>query len=337
MKSAPVLLLACVAALAGASDSGYKVLQKIHVPGNGSWDYLTVNPGAHRLYVSHATEVDVIDLSSGSIAGKIENTKGVHGIAVAPELGRGFTSNGAANTVTVFDLKTLNPLAEVPTGNGPDAIIYDPATKRVFAYNAHGESATVINAADATVAGTIKLEGAPEFSASDGKGDVFVNLEDKNQVLKIDARQMTVTARWPLAPCESPSSMAMDQKNARLFIGCRNHLMTVVNAGNGRVLTTMPIGDHVDAAAFDRDRRLIFQSCGDGTISVFHQDSPDAYTAVQTVNTQPGAKTMALDPATHRLYLSTAEYGPKPAETSGKAGSRAPVLPDSFTVLVVGN
>jgi len=255
-------------------------------------------------------QVEVLDVDSGAIVGQIPNTPGVHGIAIAPELGRGFVSDGQSSTVTIFDLKTLKRIGEVPTGKKPDAIIYDPATSRVFAFNGGSNSSTVIDAAaDGKVAGTIDLGGGPEFATADGKGSVFDNLEDESLVLKIDARKLTVEQRWKTAPCESPSSMAMDRPNRRLFIGCRSHLMAVMNADTGQVMTTLPIGDHVDATVFDPGTRLIFNSNGDGTISVIHEDSPDQYSAVGTVKTLPRAKTMALDPKTHSLFLSTAEAG----------------------------
>jgi DNA-binding beta-propeller fold protein YncE len=290
-------------------QGGRAIIQKIPIPGQGGWDYLAVDEGARRLYVSHGTQVEVLDIDSKSLVGTIPNTPGVHGIAVAPELGRGFISNGQASTVTIFDLKTLKKIGDVPTGKKPDAIIYDPATSAVFAFNGDSESSTVISAADGKVAGTIPLGGGPEFAVADGKGFVYDNLEDKSEVLKIDARKRTVEQRWPVAPCEAPSSMAMDRANHRLFIGCRSRIMAVIDSESGKVVATLPIGDHVDATAFDEDSRLIFFSNGEGTISVIHQDSPDKYSAVETVKTLPRAKTMALDPKTHQLFLSTAEAG----------------------------
>jgi DNA-binding beta-propeller fold protein YncE len=290
-------------------QGGHAIIQKIPIPGQGGWDYLAVDEGARRLYVSHGTQVEVLDIDSKSLVGTIPNTPGVHGIAVAPELGRGFISNGQASTVTIFDLKTLKKIGDVPTGKKPDAIIYDPATSAVFAFNGDSESSTVISAADGKVAGTIPLGGGPEFAVADGKGFVYDNLEDKSQVLKIDARKRTVEQRWPVAPCEAPSSMAMDRANHRLFIGCRSRIMAVLDSESGKVVATLPIGDHVDATAFDEDSRLIFFSNGEGTISVIHQDSPDQYSVVETVKTLPRAKTMALDPKTHQLFLSTAEAG----------------------------
>jgi DNA-binding beta-propeller fold protein YncE len=308
-KLAAALLVFALVAYPAFSSANYHLLKKIPVPGAGSWDYLTVDEIARRLYVSHGTQVEVLDVDSGAIMGRIPNTPGVHGIAVAPELGRGFISDGQSSTVTIFDLKTLKPVGEVSTGKKPDAIIYDPATSRVFVFNGGSNSATAISAADGKAAGTIDLGGGPEFATADGKGSVFDNLEDESLVVRIDARKLTVEQRWKTAPCESPSSMAMDRPNRRLFIGCRSHVMAVMNADTGQVITTLPIGDHVDATAFDAERRLIFNSNGDGTISVIREDSPDQYSAVETVKTPPRAKTMALDPKTHNLFLSTAEAG----------------------------
>ncbi len=294
---------------AAAPEAGFSVIKKIPIPGQGSFDYLTVDEAARRLYVSHGTEVEVLDIDSLSIVGKIQNTAGVHGIAISPETGRGFVSDGQASTVTIFDLKTLKPIGDVPTGQKPDAIIYDPATSRVFAFNGGSNSATVIEAATGKVAGTVNLDGGPEFAAADANGYIFNNLEDESQVLKINSRELKVEQRWPTAPCKSPSSMAMDRANHRLFIGCRSKVMAVINADNGQVITTVPIGDHVDATAFDTETKLIFNSNGEGTISVIHQDSVDKYSLVETVKTLPRAKTMALDLKTHRLFLSTVENG----------------------------
>jgi DNA-binding beta-propeller fold protein YncE len=303
------VLLFLAASWAAPSGGGYSVVKKISIPGDGSWDYLTVDEAARRLYVSHGTQVEVLDVDTGAVVGKIANTLGVHGIAIAPELGRGFVSNGKSSTVTIFDLKTLNTISQVPTGNKPDAIIYDPATSRVFAFNGGSNSATAIQAADGKVAGTVDLGGGPEFAVADGAGYVYDNLEDESLVLKINSRTLKVEQRWPTAPCASPSSMAMDRSNRRLFLGCRSKVMAVMNADTGQVITTLPIGDHVDATAFDSATGLIFNSNGEGTITVIHQESSDKYSVVENVKTLPRAKTMALDPKTHQLFLSTAESG----------------------------
>ena len=295
--------------LAAPTTGDYHITKKIPIPGQGGWDYLTVDDGARRLYVSHGTQVEVLDVDSSAIVGKVEKTPGVHGIAIAPELGRGFISNGQSSTVTIFDLKTLKAIAEVKVGKKPDAIIYDPATSRVFAFNGDGNSATAIQAADGKVAGTVDLGGGPEFAVADGSGYVYNNIEDASLVLKINARSLKVEQRWPTAPCASPSSIAMDRPNRRLFVGCRSKVMAVMNADTGQVITTLPIGDHVDATAFDPESWLIFNSNGEGTITVIHEDSPDKYSIVETVKTVPKAKTMALDLKTHQLFLSTAEAG----------------------------
>jgi YVTN family beta-propeller protein len=307
---AAISTLCCLLAAAPVpSSGGYSIIKKIPIAGSGGWDYLTVDEAARRLYVSHGTQVEVLDIDSLTLVGIIPKTPGVHGVALAPEVGRGFVSNGQASTVTIFDLKTLKPIADVPTGQKPDAIIYDPATSRVFAFNGGSNSATAIDAATGKVAGTVDLEGGPEFAVADGNGFVYDNLEDESQLLKINSYELKVEQRWPTAPCASPSSMAMDRANRRLFLGCRSKVMAVVNADTGQVITTLPIGDHVDATAFDTKTRLIFNSNGEGTITVIHQDSPDKYSLVETVKTAPRAKTMALDPKTHRLFLSTAENG----------------------------
>jgi YVTN family beta-propeller protein len=296
-------------AVAAPPADGYSITKKILIPGQGSWDYLSLDEAARRLYVSHGTQVEVIDVDSGNIVGSIPKTLGVHGIAIAPEVGRGFVSNGQSSTVTIFDLKTLKPIADVPTGQKPDAIIFDPATSRVFAFNGASNSATAIDAATGKVAGTVDLGGGPEYATADANGFVYNNLEDESLVLKIDSGKLTVDQRWPTAPCASPSSMAIDRANHRLFIGCRSKVMAVMNADTGQVITALPIGDHVDATAFDPATKLIFNSNGEGTITVIRQDGPDKYSVVETVKTLLKAKTMALDPKTHRLFLSTAEAG----------------------------
>jgi len=304
-----VTFLMSLLLMGAPSIGGYSVTKKIPIAGQGSFDYLTVDEVGRRLYVSHGTQVEVLDVDSGSVVGNIPNTLGVHGIAIATEFGRGFVSNGQSSTVTIFDLKTLEPISNVPTGKKPDAIIYDSATKRVFAFNGGSDSATAIDAATGKIAGTVDLKGGPEFAAADGQGFVYNNLEDESVVVKIDANKLTVEQRWPTAPCASPSSMAIDRTNHRLFLGCRSKVMAVMNADTGQLITTLPIGDHVDATAFDPETKLIFNSNGEGSVTVIHQDGADKYSAVETVKTLPRAKTMALDPKTHQLFLSTAESG----------------------------
>jgi DNA-binding beta-propeller fold protein YncE len=302
------MILALFALPASLAQSGYSIVKKIPIPGQGSWDYLAVDDAGGRLYVSHGTKVEILNVESGELLGSIP-TKGVHGIVLAPEFRHGFISDGKASTVLMFDMKTMKVLQEISSPSDPDAIIYDPSTKRVFAFNGESNSATAIDADSGKVAGTVALGGGPEFAVADGNGYIFDNLEDESQVLKINARDLKVEQRWPTAPCAKPSSMAMDHANRRLFLGCRSKVMAVLNADTGQVITTLPIGDHVDATAFDPETKLIFNSNGEGTISVIHEDSPDKYSAVDTVKTLPRAKTMALDSKTHRLYLSTSENG----------------------------
>jgi DNA-binding beta-propeller fold protein YncE len=292
-----------------AGPSGYRETNKVTIPGPTGWDYVTVDSASRRVYVSHATQVEVLDADTLKVVGSIPGTPGVHGIAIAPEIGKGFITAGKADAVVMFDLATLKNLGQVGTGKKPDAIAYDPATKRVFAMNGSSDSATAINAADGTVSGAIELGGGPEFTVADGKGNVWVNLEDKSQLLHLDSQALTVKDRWAVAPCEEPSSLSFDAQNRRLFVGCRNRVMAVVDADNGKVLATYPIGDHVDASAFDAGTRLVFFSTGDGHISIYHQDSADKYTLVENLSTYPGSKTMGFDPQTHRIFVPANQAG----------------------------
>jgi DNA-binding beta-propeller fold protein YncE len=330
------LFLVLVATLATAADPGYHLINTYTLGGDGGWDYLILDSSSRRLYISRATHVMVIDADSGKPVGDIPDTPGVHGIALAPELGRGFISNGREGTVTIFDLTTLKAISKIKAGENPDAILYDPASKRVFAFNGRSHDATAIDAAGGTVLGTIKLEGKPEFAASDGKGKIFVNIEDKSQIDAIDPNKLEVKASWPLAPCEEPSGLAIDRKNRRLFAGCDNKMMAVVDADTGKVVATAPIGDGVDANAFDSGTGLAFASCGEGVLTVVHEDSPSKFTVVDNVPTQPGARTMALDEKTHNVYLVTAKFGPPPAPTADNPHPRRTILPDTFVVLVFG-
>jgi len=326
-----------VCAVAGAApDTGYHLLKKYPLGGEGGWDYLTLDSAARRLYIARATRVMVVDADSGKLVGEIPDTPGVHGIALAPELGRGFTSNGREGTVSIFELKDLKVLGRVKVGENPDAILYDSASGRVFVFNGRSRDASVIDAAAGTVVGTIPLEGKPEFGVSDGQAKVFVNLEDTSQVAALDSRRLSVVARWPLAPCQEPTGLAMDQKNRRLFAGCSNKLMAVLDADSGRVVTTLPIGAGVDAGAFDPETGLAFSSNGDGTLTVVHEDSPNAFRVLENAPTQPRARTMALDAKTHQIFLVTAEFSPTPAATPEQPRPRPPMLPNSFVVLVMG-
>ena len=311
--------------------SGYSVIKIVPVGGEGFWDYLSVDSDGRRLYISHGTHVQVMDIDSCSLVGDIPDTQGVHGIALAPELGRGFTSNGRANTVTIFDLKTLKTIGTVNAGTNPDCIVYDGVAKRVFTMNGRSSNATAITASDGTVAGTLELGGKPEFAVADGKGSIYVNIEDKSELVQFDAQKLNVLNRWPLAPCEEPSGLAIDQANRRLFAGCHNQMMAVVDADTGKVIATPAIGQGVDANRFDPETKYAFSSNGDGTLTVVHEDSPEKFTVVDNVPTKRSARTMALDLKTHNIFLSAADFEPPaPGERRGK------MKPGSFVILVVG-
>src|SRR5271156_189611 len=317
--------------------SGYHLLKKIPLGGEGFWDYITFDPATRRLYVSRGTRVVVLEVDSGKVVGEIPNTDGVHGLALAPEFNRGFTSNGRAGTVTIFDLKTLKVIGSAQAGTNPDAIIYDPSSKRVFAMNGRSKNATAIDAATGNVAGTIPVDGKPEFAVADGAGHVYVNIEDKSEEQQIDSQNLKVTATWPLAPCDEPSGLAMDVVNRRLFAGCANKMMAVIHGDSGKVIATPPIGEGVDANGFDPGTGYAFASSGgSGTLTVVHEDSPDKYSVVEDVPTQAHARTMALDPKTHEVFLVTAEFGPAPAATPDNAHPRPTMVKDSFVVLIFG-
>ena len=328
----------CLAAGAmTAAGPGYHVVTTYKVGGEGGWDYLTADAGARRLYISRGTHVIVLDLDSGKNIGDIPDTPGVHGIALAPELGRGFTSNGREGTVSIFDIKTLALISKVKVGENPDAILFDPATKRVFTFNGRSQDSSAIDAASGKVLGTIKLDGKPEFAASAAKGEVFVNIEDKSELVAIDPSKLQVKATWPLAPCTEPSGLAIDRKHRRLFVGCDNKMMAVVDADNGKVLATPAIGEGVDATAFDDETGLAFASCGgDGVLTVVKEDSPEKFSVAENVTTQKGARTLALDSKTHKVFVVTADFGPPPAATTENPHPRRSIVPDTFVVLVAG-
>lgn len=330
-----ILSFAALGLATAAVGSGYHVVTTYKVGGEGSWDYLTADADARRVYISRGTHVMVLDADSGKSIGDIPDTPGVHGIALAPELGRGFTSNGREGTVSIFDLKTLATSSKVKVGDNPDAILYDPATKRVFTFNGRSQDSTAIDAASGKVLGTIKLDGKPEFAASDAKGTIYVNIEDKSELTAIDPNKLEVKATWPLAPCTEPTGLSMDRKNRRLFVGCDNKMMAVVDADSGKVLATPAIGEGVDATTFDAETGLAFASCGEGVLTVVKEESPGQFSA-ENVPTQRGARTLALDAKTHNVFVVTAEFGPRPAATADNPHPRPPMLPDSFVVLVVG-
>jgi len=326
----PVLSSLCFASVCCA-DISYHLLKEIPVGGDGGWDYLTVDSAGQRLYVSHATKVVVIDLAKDTVVGEITNTPGVHGIAVAPDLNRGLVTCGRENKGALVDLKTLAILSKVETGANPDGMLYEPGQKEFYTFNGRGESATVIDAKSGKVVATIALGGKPEFAAADSKaGRVFNNLEDKSELVAIDTKTHTVTNRWPIAPGEEASGMASDEKNHHLFLGCGNKLMAMVDSQSGKVIATVPIGDGVDANAFDPGTQLAFASCGDGTVTIAREDG-DKLTVVQTLKTEHGARTMTIDPATHKIYLASAKFD-APAEGQ----RRGKIQPGSFKIMVYG-
>ncbi|HWS16605.1 MAG TPA: hypothetical protein VN223_01250 [Candidatus Elarobacter sp.] len=327
----------CAGSVKAFAQAQYQVKQKYVLGGDGGWDYLTFDAAGKRLFISRGTHVMVVDPYKGAIVGDIPDTAGVHGIAIAQDLGKGFTSNGRDNTVTVFDLKTLKQTAKIKIdGENPDAILYDPSSKRIFTFNGRSKNATVIDAEKGTVVGNIPLDGKPEFGVADGKGGVFVNIEDKSEITSIDAKKAVVIKSWPLAPCEEPSGLAMDQKHRRLFAGCSNKMMAIVNADTGKVVTTVPIGEGVDANGFDPETQLAFSSNGrDGNLTVVHEDSPDKFSVVENATTQKFARTMALDTTNHDVYEVTAEIEEAPPAKEGERPRRT-MKPGTFTLLVVG-
>jgi DNA-binding beta-propeller fold protein YncE len=333
------ILLICAlvfSTVAYAADPGYHVVKKLQLGGEGFWDYLTVDSAARRLYISRGTHVMVMDIETDKLVGDIPDTPGVHGIALAPELNRGFISNGRANSATIFDLKTLEILGQVKTGTNPDAILYDPASKRVFTFNGRSNDATVFDAVSGKVAGTIPLGGKPEFSTADVRGKVFANIEDTSEVVEIDSKKLVVTRRFSLKPGEEPSGMGLDIEHHRIFSGCHNKMMTVLDTETGNVIATVPIGEGVDGNGFDPGTGLAFSSNGEGTLTVVRESSPGKFEVVETVPTQRGARTMAIDPRTHNIYLPTAQFGPPPAASSEGSRQRPPMVKDSFVILVVG-
>ena len=321
-----------VHAAPAAGPSGYHLVRTVPLPGDEGWDDLAIHKPSHRLFITHGTHVVVVNLSDFSIAGDIADTPRVHAVAFAPVAGGlGFTSNGGDNTVSVFKLSSLQVAKRIPVGNGPDAIIYDRASRRVFAFNGHGNDATVIDAASQTVDGTIPLGGKPEFAAADGKGKVFVNIEDMSEIVVLDAKKMVVVKRWPLAPCEEPSGLAIDIAHNRLFAACHNKMMAVVDALTGKIVATPAIGEGPDGAGFDPKTQLAFTSNGEGTLTVVREVSPGDFKVIDTVQTQKRARTIVLDPKSHDVFLVTADFNP-PATP----GTRGTIVPGTFRLLVYG-
>jgi YVTN family beta-propeller protein len=321
-------------ALHGAT--AYKVMARYPVPGNGGFDYVTIDSAARRVYISHGTQVDVVDADSGKVVGTIPDTPGVHGAAIAPEFKHGFTSNGREDKVSMFDSSTLQVIRKIDVGKGPDGIYYDPATKRVFTNNHGSHDISAIDAKTGEVVGTVKVEGDGEEAVIGADGMIYVNSENTNEVVVFDPKSLEVKKRFPIGVAKTPTGLAYDSKTNRLFIGCRNEpKMVVMDAATGKVINSYAIGTGVDYAAFDPGAGLVFFSCGEGTLSIYHERSADDYEDAGAVKTQPSAKTMAFDPKTKKIFLSAAEYVETPAADPAKRPQRT-VKPGSFVLLVVG-
>jgi YVTN family beta-propeller protein len=330
-------LCALTSPLTAANEGPYQLLSEISIGGEGGWDILSVDSAAHRLYLSHATKVVVVDLEKNAVAGEIADTPGVHAFLSIPELKRGFSSNGKENKSSVVDLTTLKTIAKVDTGESPDAISYEPKKGEVYIFNHRGNSVTVIDAKSAKAVATIALGGSPEFAATDADaGRVYCNLEDKNEVVAIDATKHEVVARWPLAPGEEPTGIALDAAHHRLFAACNNKMLVMLNTETGKVVATVPIGSGTDGCAFDDKTQLAFVSCSEGVTTIAKEETPDKLVVVQTLKTAPRARTMALDPQTHRIYLPTAEFQPAPSPAPGASPTRPTVVPNTMKLLVYG-
>jgi YVTN family beta-propeller protein len=326
-----ILATAIFAAVPSFAQKQFKVANRVTLGGEGGWDYLTYDADGHRLFITRGTHVMVVDAATLKVTGDIPDLAAIHGVALAPEFNRGFISNGGDNTVTVFDLKTLKKLDSVKVGERPDAILYEPLSKHVFTFNARSKDSTVFDAATGKIVGTIPLGGKPEFPASDGKGKLYVNIEDKSQIAQVDVTKQSVLNTWSIAPCQEPSALAFDVEHHRLFAGCDNKMTAVVDSDSGKVVTTVPIGEGVDAGAFNPKTQEIFMSCGEGVLTVIHEDSPDKYSVRQSVATAKGARTMALDPESDTAYLVTAQRDNKPVPQ----GQRPAMVPGSFELIVV--
>jgi YVTN family beta-propeller protein len=315
----------------------YQFVTEIPIGGEGGWDILTIDSTASRLYLSHTTKVVIVDLKTNTVTGEIADTPGVHAFVAVPEVQRGFSSNGKESKSSVVDLTTLKTTSKIDTGSNPDAVVYEPRHGEVYIFNHTGNSVTVINSKTATVSGTIQLGGTPEFAAVDqAAGRVYCNIEDKSEVAVIDADKHEVVARWSLAPGEGPSGIAFDAQHHRLFAGCHNKMMVMLDTESGKVVGSVPIGAGVDGCAFDDATQLAFASCGDGTTTIAREEAPDKLTVLQTLKTERSARTMALDPQTHRIYLPTAQFQPPPSPSPGASPARPSVVPNTLKLLVYG-
>ena len=335
------LILGCVLcgglALAGP-QGGYHLLKKYELGGapgvKDYWDYLTLDASTRRLYISHGVEVKIFDLDGGQLAGNIPDLKRVHGIALVPELGKGFISDGGADEVVAFDLKTLAVTAHIKTGKNPDCIIYDSASKHIFTMNGKSNDASVIDPASGKVLATIPMGGRPEYAVADGQGLIYDNIEDKNEVVVLDAKAMTVKFRWPIAPAEEATAIDLDAQHGRLFIGGRNKVLAIMNTENGKIIQSFPIGAGVDTNIYEAESGLLFVATREGTLHIFHEDTPDKFSLVETVQTQFGARNMALDPKTHNLYIDTADFGPAPEPTAEQPHPQPVPIAGTFRLLV---
>jgi len=325
-----LVTLVCSTAL---GNELYQSVGEIPIGGEGGWDILTIDPTANRLYLSHATKVVVVDLGKNAVIGEITDTPGVHAFVAVPALQRGFSSNGKEAKASVVDLKTLQTLSKIDTGANPDAVVYEPKRREVYVFNHTENSCTVIDAKSSSVVTTIQLGGSPEFAAVDA-GRIYCNIEDKSEVAVLDTSKHEVIARWPLAPGEEPSGIALDARHHRLFAGCHNQMMVMLDTETGRVIANVPIGAGVDGCAFDDSTQLAFASCGDGTTTIAKEDAAKKLTVVQVLKTERGARTMALDPTTHRIYLPTAQFAPAPSPSPGASPARPTIVPNTLKLLV---
>jgi DNA-binding beta-propeller fold protein YncE len=313
----------------------YHVAHSYTLGGDGGWDYVALDTAGHRLFIARSDRIMVVDPASGKLLTEIPGLNRAHGVAFAYQAGHGFATSGADSSVVMFDLKTLRVLGRTTAAPDADAILYDPATGHIFTFNGDSRTSSVIDAASGRKIGTVELGGAPEFGVSTGDGKLYVNIEDSSAVAEIDPVTMKVTRRWSLAPCQSPTGLAIDRAHHRLFSGCRNQMMAISDAAAGKVITTVPIGQGVDACRFDAATQLAFASNGDGTLTVVHEDSPDQFRVVATDTTRRGARTMELDEQSHRLYTVTAEFGPPPAPTPDRPRPRPTIVPGTFALLVL--
>lgn len=335
MRRSLLALTALLAAAVPAAAQHYSVTHTYTLGGDGGWDYLALDTAGHRLFIARQDRVMVVDPATGKLLGEIPGLNRAHGIAFAYAQGHGFATSGADSTVTMFDLKTLQVLKRTKAAIDDDAVLFDPATGRIFTMNGDARSSTVIDAVSGDVVGTVDLGGGPEFGVSAGDGKLYVNLEDQSAVVEVDAAAMKVVRKWSILPCQSPSGLAIDRVHHRLFSGCRNGLMGISDAEHGKLITTVPIGRGVDACRFDEGTGLGFASNGDGTLTVIHEDAPDTYTVVENVPTKRGARTMELDPVSHRLFTVSADFGPLPPAQPGQRFRRPPMVPGTFALLVL--